>query len=104
MEFCQSYDSEHLVLAPRRSEEEKQIDHDPEQLILLTTKDWNMSQVRGDSMRKNYYESRVDDSHTELPNMQNVLERWNLDISISPMNLLWKETSLHVHADNTQNQ
>ena len=49
---CQWYDTEKLVLAPRRSEEEEQKDVDPEQLTLITQKERNVSQSRGDSMLK----------------------------------------------------
>ena len=49
----QTYDTEHVVLTPRRSgEEEEQVDLDPEQLTLITQKERNMSQARSDSMPK----------------------------------------------------
>ena len=39
-----------MVLAPRKSEEEKHIDVDPEQLTLISQRGQNMSQARGDSL------------------------------------------------------
>ena len=50
--ICQWYDTEHLVLAPRRSEGEGQLDLDPEQLTRIVQKERNMAQARGESMPK----------------------------------------------------
>ena len=41
---------------------------------------------------------------TELPNKQNLPERWKLDFSILPMNLSWTERVLLLHAETTQGQ
>ena len=46
--ICQWYETENLVLTPRRDEE--QIDLDPEQSTLITQKHRKMPQARGDSM------------------------------------------------------
>ena len=88
--MCQWYDTENVVPTPRRSEEEEQSDLDPEQLTIITQKDRNMIQARGDSMQK-LLANR--ETLIWLSNTQNLPERWRLDNSISPMNLLLIETA-----------
>ena len=48
--ICQWYDTEHLVPTPRKSEEEEDIDLDPEQLTTSTQEERNMPQARSDSL------------------------------------------------------
>ena len=49
---CPWYETEHLVLTPRRYEEEEEVDLDPEQLTIVTQEERNMAHARGDSMLK----------------------------------------------------
>ena len=50
IEFASDIETENLVLAPRRAEDEEQIDLDPEQLTFISQKHRKIPQVRGDSM------------------------------------------------------
>ena len=48
--MCQWYDTEKLVSTPKRSEDDEQIDLDPEQFTIITQKHQKMPQARGDSL------------------------------------------------------
>ena len=48
--ICQWYETENLVLKPRRTEDKEQVHLDPEQLTLITQRQWKMTQDQGDSL------------------------------------------------------
>ena len=87
--ICQWYDTENLVPTPRRAEDE--INLQPEQLALITQKQRNMPQARGDSMLP-LTENR--ETLIRTASEQASFSRWvEMDNSVLPMRFCygWKQ-------------
>ena len=84
--ICQLHETENQIPTPRRAEDEKEGDLVPEQLTLILQKT-ALEEIRCYSQRimKRWFGE-------PLNKQQHVPERWNMDISTSPMNVSWKET------------
>ena len=105
-QFCcvftfQRYEIENQTLTPRTAEDEEQINLESAHLTFISRKTPNNDTS---SMRLGAAQRITKHGFGELQNRLHVQERWKMDSSTIPMNLLWTETALLLYAENFQKQ